>query len=87
MKRKVGLGKNDFTFTPHFLIQKLSEVDYKVIKLQNVAYIKTSSILNYGYTEFFNKSDESLGEIKNTAYDCRVFNEICKEQLPWAELK
>lgn len=87
LKRRVKLGGNNFIFTPHFLIQPISEVDFKVIKLQNVALIKSTRSEDNGCTEFFDKSNQSLGSINNSAFNCMTFNNICKEQIPWAEVR
>lgn len=87
LKRKVTLGKNDLTFTPHFLIQKFTNVKYTVMKLQNVAYMKTDVRDKYGYTEFFDANNKRLGSIENTAFNSKVFNKICREQIPWAEFR
>lgn len=91
LKRKVILGHATFTFTPHFLIQKIDSLNYIIIKLQNVSFIKNIPIdpkdQKYVYTEFFDDCDHLINKIENYKHNGITFIKICKEQIPWAEIQ
>lgn len=86
LKREVSLGKNQFTFTPHFLIQIHNKVSYTVIKLQNVSYISHLNHPPVVMSEFYDKNNQLIGSIQNYASHVPAFDRVCAEQIPWCRI-
>lgn len=95
LKREVEYDGEKFTFTPHFLINKMDIDSYVIVKLQNVKYItinkmcyKTGHIIERDFWySFLDKNKNSLGTISTSSLHHEGLEKICREQIPWAQWK